>query len=129
MTDLLIDFLADIADFFADLWINKTVDKIADKKKEVTAKRAFCCSLCYEGLRGGAIAVTDKGVVYRNDSLTIPERFKKLTVPFENIERAEKSPAAFFPAVTLILKNDERIKFVIFNRKGFLNELSKHGIK
>lgn len=88
-------------------------------------KEAFYGSLCYEGLRGGAIQVNDQAVIYKNQTLTLPDEYKNIEMPFQDIEKVEKGRAGLFPAVTIYLKNGKKYKLVVFNRKKFLGCLGQ----
>lgn len=88
-------------------------------------KKLFRASLCYQGLRGGAISVDAEAVAYRNQTLTLPEKYKNIVMPIEEIVRVEKGFAAFFPTVTIYLKNDRQYRFVIFSRNKFIQCLKQ----
>lgn len=88
-------------------------------------KKAFCGSLCYQGLRGGAIFVDNKFVVYKNQTFTLSERYKNIVIPIEENAKAKKGYAIVFPTVTIYLKNNEKYRFVVFNRKKFIECLQQ----
>lgn len=90
-------------------------------------KKTFYGSLCYQGIRGGAIFIDDESVVYRNQTLTLPEEYKNIVMPIKEIEKVEKGYMLLFPTVTIYLKNQKYYKFVVFNRKGFLENLEQLG--
>lgn len=92
-------------------------------------KIAFYGSLCYEGIRGGAITVEDGIVRYRSKSLTLPEEYKDIQMPVSEIECAEAGYLFVLPTVTIRLKSGENYRFVIFARKRFLACLAQLGIK
>ena len=82
-------------------------------------KKAFYASLFYEGVRGGAIIVNDTAVIYKNQTLTLPDEYKNIVMPFEDIDRIESGGAFPFPTFTIHLKNGKYYKFIIYNRKRF----------
>ena len=43
-------------------------------------RKAFYGSLCYEGIRGGAIIVDDEAIIYRSKVLTLPEEYKNIKI-------------------------------------------------
>lgn len=92
-------------------------------------KIAFHGSLCYEGIRGGAITVEDDIVRYRSKSLTLPEEYKDIRLPVSEIERAEVGYLFVLPTVTVQMKSGEKYRFVVFARKQFLACLAQLGIK
>lgn len=82
-------------------------------------KKHFWGSLCYQGIRGGAIIINDESVIYRNQTLTLPEAYKNIVIPIEKIKKIELGFLLLLPTVTL--RTEEQVyKFVIFNRNGFL---------
>lgn len=86
-------------------------------------KKSFYGSLCYQGIRGGAICVTDNAVLYKNQTLTLPQEYKNIVIPFDGIEKVEKSRRLLLPAVTIHLKNHRKYQFVVLNRSRFLKAL------
>lgn len=96
---------------------------------EVAMKKIFYGSLCYQGIRGGAIAITNHTIRYKNQTLTLPEQYKNITIPIKQIKKIQKGRVLLLPTVTIYLKNpsNQQYKFVVFNRKRFLNVL--HQIK
>lgn len=89
-------------------------------------KKAYCGSLCYQGIRGGGIFIDNKSVIYKNKTLTLPEEYKNIVMPIKEIEKIEKGCMLFFPTVKIYLKDQKSYKFIIFNRKKFLEEMMKH---
>lgn len=83
-------------------------------------KKGFRGSLCYQRLRGGVIFVDNKFVVYKNQTLTLSKRYENIVIPIEVIAKVKKGYAIVFPTVTIYLKNNEKYRFVIFNRKKFI---------
>lgn len=89
-------------------------------------KEAFYASLCYQGIRGGAIYVDADSVVYKNQTLTIPEAYKNIVMPIKDIDKIEKGWLLFLPTVAIYLKNQKGFKFVIFDRKKFLENVAQY---
>ncbi len=85
----------------------------------------FYGSLCYQGLRGGAIGLNDDYVIYRNQTATLPAEYKNIVIQIKNIESVEKGRSFIFPAVTIRCAGQKKYKFVIFNRNGFLKALKQ----
>lgn len=83
-------------------------------------KNAFYGSLCYEGIRGGAIYVEEGIICYRSKVLTLPEEYQNIRIPFSEIESLDKGRKFIFPAVTVRTISGKSYKFVVFNRKKFL---------
>ena len=88
-------------------------------------KKVFRSSLCYEGIRGGAITIEEDKVRYRSKVLTLPEEYKDIEMPMDEISGVEKGNMFLFPTVIIRMKNGESYKFVVFSRKQFLAYLKK----
>ena len=88
-------------------------------------KKAFRGSLCYEGIRGGAITIEGEKVRYRSKALTLPDKYKDIEIPMDEISGVEKGNRFLFPTVIIRMKNGESYKFVVFSRKQFLACLKK----
>lgn len=86
-------------------------------------KKAFRASLCYHGLRGGAVYIENGAVVYKNQTATMPEAYKNIVMPMQEITAVEKGRKVFFPTVTLRLAGGTSYCFVVFARKRFLETL------
>lgn len=87
--------------------------------------RVFRGSLCYEGIRGGALTIEDDKVRFRSKVLTLPDEYKDLEIPMDEIDGVEKGTSFLFPTVTIRMKTGESYKFVVFSRKQFLACLKK----
>lgn len=90
-------------------------------------QKVFLASLCREGIRGGAVIINEKAVIYKTKNLTISDQYKNITMPLGEIEKVGKGYAFVFPAVTIELKSQQKYKFVIVNRRRFLQELQRLG--
>ena len=91
-------------------------------------KKAFYASLFYNGVRGGAIIVNDTAVVYKNQTLTMPDEYKNIVMPFADIDRIDCGRAFLFPTFTIYLKNGKYYKYIIFNRKRFYKTMQNANI-
>ena len=86
-------------------------------------KKAFYGSLVHHGIRGGAIIIDEGCLVYKNQTATLEAEYKNIRIPFQEIERVEPGNLFLFPTMTVYLKDEREYKFVIFNRKRFLEEM------
>lgn len=54
-------------------------------------RKAFMCSLCYNGIVGGGLYLDNQAVTFRTQKLTVSEKFKNLRlyriIIFKNIVR------------------------------------------
>ena len=83
-------------------------------------EKAFRASLCYHGLRGGAVYIENGAVVYKNQTATMPEAYKNIVMPVQEITAVEKGRKLIFPTVTLRLAGGASYCFVVFARERFL---------
>ena len=86
-------------------------------------QKAFYASLFYDGIRGGAIIVNDTAIVYKNQTLTLPNEYENIVMPFADIDHVEISRAFLFYAFTIYLKSGKSYKYLIFNHKRFYKAL------
>jgi len=87
-------------------------------------KNTFSVSLCRNGLLGGWIVVGEVSMVYKTGKVTIPEKYRNLVMEYKDIFSVTEGTLLFLPTVTVKMKNEEEYKFVVFNRKHFLEALS-----
>ena len=82
-------------------------------------KKTFICSLiCPNGILGGALSINDTTVTYKTNKLTVDNRYKTIVLPATEIcELSWKW--IVFPIATLHIKNGEKYRFIIFNKKRF----------
>ncbi len=91
-------------------------------------KKAFYASLCWEGAQGGGLYADDKGIIFRAQKLTLPEKLKHIKMPYSAIKQVLASRALVFPAVIVSLKNGEEYKFIVFNRETLFKILKSKKI-
>ena len=96
--------------------------------RESGVRASFYGSLCYEGIRGGALSIDRKGVYYRSKVLTLPEEYRNICIYFEELERLEKGHKFVFPTVKLWLVTGKKYEFVVFGRKRFLTLCKQSGV-
>ena len=88
-------------------------------------KNTFFVSLCKNGILGGYIVVGEVSMVYKTGKMTIPEKYRNLVIEYKDIFSVTEGTLLFLPIVMIKMKNEEEYKFVVFNRKHFLEALSK----
>ena len=81
----------------------------------------FIASLCKNGIIGGAIVADDEAITYKTNKLTVPVELRNLKMRYQDIKRTEAGWLFVFPTVSVEMKNGVVHKFVIFDRKGFIN--------
>lgn len=85
-------------------------------------------SLCWYGAQGGALKADDRGVIFAAQKLTLPDKLKKIKMPYNSIKLAVCRCALGFPAVEFTLGRGEAYKFIVFGRERLLRILECHGV-
>ena len=81
-------------------------------------RKTFICSLCRNGILGGALYLDDESVTYKTNKLTVDKAYRNLVLPLNEI--AELSWRwIVFPVATFRMKNGVEYKFIIFNKCRF----------
>lgn len=97
--------------------------KLIEKTFTSQMKNTYSVSLCKNGLLGGWITIGEVSMVYKTGKLTIPEKYRKLVMEYNDIYTITEGSLLFLPTVTVKMKNEEEYRFVVFNRKRFLDTL------
>lgn len=84
-------------------------------------KKYFIASLCKKGILGGAIIADDEAITFKTNKLTVPMELRNLKMRYQDIKETEAGWLFVFPTVSVEMKNGAVHKFVIFDRKGFIN--------
>ena len=87
-------------------------------------KKTFICSLCHNGVLGGALYVDETSITYKTNKLTVDAKYRNLVLPLSNIEEITWEQKGL-PIATFHMKTNEKYKFIIFNKKGFLSHYQK----
>ncbi len=80
--------------------------------------KAFVCSLCHNGILGGGLYLNQRSLIYRTNKLTVEKKYRNLVLPLQEIKEISWKWIVF-PVATVYMKNAERYKFIIFNKKRF----------
>ena len=91
-------------------------------------KKYFIVSLCENGILGGGILANDEAVTYCTGKVTVPDKFRRLRMEYNNISSVSGGWIFIFPTVTINMKNGESYKFVVFAKNKFINLLKEMGI-
>ena len=111
------------------------MDKAEQERKELNKKlikktftsqmrNTFSVSLCKNGLIGGWITIGEVSIVYKTGKVTIPEKYRNLVMAYKDVLSVDEDNMLFLPMVTVKMKNEEVYKFLVFNRKKFLDVLN-----
>ena len=80
--------------------------------------KTFVCSLCHNGILGGALYLDHQSLTYKTNKLTVDKKYRNLVLPLQEIKDISWRQIVF-PVATVCLKNGESYQFIIFNRSRF----------
>ena len=83
-------------------------------------KKSFMCSLCHNGILGGALYLDENSVTYKTNKLTVDKAYRNLILPLDEIAELTWKWVVF-PIATMRMTNGEQYKFIVFN-KGHFNK-------
>jgi hypothetical protein len=81
-------------------------------------KKTFMCSLCHNGIVGGALYLDEGALTYKTNKLTIEKAYRNLVLPLGDIV-ALTWKWIVFPVAIFRMKNGTEYKFIIFNKRRF----------
>ena len=81
--------------------------------------KSFICSLCRNGIIGGALYLDRASLTYKTNKLTVDKRYRNLVLPMSAIKEITWKWIVF-PVATVTMKNGEQYKFIIFNKSRFV---------
>ena len=81
-------------------------------------KKSFMCSLCHNGILGGALYLDETSVTYKTNKLTVDKVYKNLVLPLDEIIGLAWKRVVF-PIAIFRMKNGTEHKFIIFNKRRF----------
>ena len=87
-------------------------------------KKTFICSLCRNGIIGGALYLDESTLTFRTNKLTVDRAYRNLVMPIGEIESVSYKQILFWIA-TLRMKNGAEYSFLIFNKNRFHNCLAE----
>jgi hypothetical protein len=80
--------------------------------------KAFVCSLCRNGILGGALFLDSQSLTYKTNKLTVDKKYRNFVLPLHEINEISWK-WIIFPVATVNMKNGEQYKFIIFNKPRF----------
>ena len=88
-------------------------------------KKHFIAAVCAEGIHGGIITLKDDAFYFTaHKIMTVPERYTKVMIPYDEIETIFSTIVASMGVVYLVneivLKNGKKHDFMVLNQKRFL---------
>lgn len=81
-------------------------------------RNAFLCSLCRNGILGGALYLEPDTITYKTQKLTVAEPYRNLVLPRSGIQSLTWKWVVF-PVATFCMKTGERYTFILFNKWRF----------
>ncbi|MBO5924685.1 MAG: hypothetical protein J6Q52_00290 [Clostridia bacterium] len=81
--------------------------------------KSFICSLCRNGIIGGALYLDKASLTYKTNKLTVDKQYRNLVLPMSEIKEITWKWIVF-PVATVFMKNGEQYKFIIFNKSRFV---------
>ena len=76
------------------------------------------CSLCHNGILGGALYLDETSLTYRTNKLTVDKAYRNLVLPLDQITELTWKWIVF-PIATMRMTSGEQYKFIIFNKSRF----------
>lgn len=86
-------------------------------------KNTFSVSLCKNGLIGGCIVIEENAMTYKTGKVIIPAKYRNLVMAYKDIFSVTEGSFLFLPTIMVKMKNEEEYKFLVYNRKKFLDML------
>ena len=81
----------------------------------------YAASLCRQGILGGAVCLKADRIIYKTNKVSAAPQYRRVEMKYSDIDGIDKGRQFLFPTVTVKKKNGNNYKFVMFNRKQFLN--------
>lgn len=91
-------------------------------------KKVFMCSLCHNGLLGGALYLDNESLTYKTNKLTVDKKYKNLVLPRNEISCVTWE-WFLFPVATFNMANGEKHKIMIYSKRKFLKSFELEGQK
>ena len=76
------------------------------------------CSLCHNGILGGALYLDEKTVTYKTNKLTVDKAYKNLLLSLDEIAELTWKWVVF-PIATFHMKDGAKYNMLIFNKRRF----------
>ena len=85
----------------------------------------FAASLCRQGILGGAVCLKEDKMIYKTNKASVAPQYRKVEMKFSDIDGVDSERKLLFPIVTVRKKNGNAYRFIVFNRKKFLNRYTE----
>ena len=81
-------------------------------------RKTFICSLCHNGILGGALYLDEASVTYKTNKLTVDKAYRNLVLTLDEIAELTWKWVVF-PVAIVLMQNGAEHKFIIFNKRRF----------
>ena len=88
-------------------------------------RKKFICSLCRNGILGGALYLDEASVTYKTSKLTVDKAYRNLVLPLNEIADITWR-WILFPVASFRMKNGVEHRFIIFNKRRFNKHYSSN---
>ena len=88
-------------------------------------RKKFICSLCRNGILGGALYLDEASVTYKTSKLTVDKAYRNLVLPLNEIADITWR-WILFPVASFRMKNGVEHRFIIFNKWRFNKHYSSN---
>jgi hypothetical protein len=82
-------------------------------------KKSFVCSLCHNGILGGALYLDDNAITFKTNKLTVSYDYRNIVLPLSEIKNVEWK-RIIFPIATFYMACGKKYTLLIFNKKRFV---------
>ena len=92
-------------------------------------KKYFIVSLCKNGILGGGIVADSNAITYHTGKVTVPKEYRNLEMKYQDICGVAVGWLFVLPTVLIKMRDGKEYKFVVFNRKRFVEVLKEMGVE
>lgn len=92
-------------------------------------KKYFIVSLCKNGILGGGIVADSDAITYHTGKVTVPKEYRNLEMRYQDICGFTVGWLFVLPTVLIKMRDGKEYKFVVFNRKRFVEVLKEMGVE
>lgn len=89
-------------------------------------RTSFYASLFENGLLGGAAYLDEEGFRFVCQKATVDKEFRDLRIPYRNIKSVRAERKNIIPLTTVETDCGKSYRFLIFNRKRFIDLVNKN---
>ena len=91
-------------------------------------KQRFIASICRGGILGGWITADDEAITYQTGKVTVSPGLKHLELKYRDIQGFSLKRVFCFPVFSIVMKDGETYRFIVF-RPGRFGSLLREKVK